>query len=69
MRLHCHADDPEPGIGDHGEHHLIQLWRAPETAPVHPDITAEDRQARAEYAADRALPVEDYTITYTTQTQ
>ncbi len=36
MRLYCHADDPEPGIGDHGERHLIQLWPAPATAPVHP---------------------------------
>lgn len=27
MRLHCHIGDPEPGIGDHGEHHLVQLWR------------------------------------------
>ena len=65
MRLYCHADNPEPGIGDHGERHLIQLWRAPHTPPVHPDITDTDRQARAEYAAGRATPVEDYTTTYT----
>jgi hypothetical protein len=65
MRLYCHADDPEPGIGDHGERHLVQLWPAPQTPPTHPDITDEDRQARAEYAADMATPVEDYTVTYT----
>ncbi|MEU1600562.1 hypothetical protein ABZ468_49460 [Streptomyces sp. NPDC005708] len=65
MRLYCHADDPEPGIGDHGERHLVQLWPAPQTPPLHPDITEEDRQARAEYAADMATPVEDYTVTYT----
>ncbi|MFF8946995.1 hypothetical protein ACF1A5_33005 [Streptomyces sp. NPDC014864] len=64
MRLHCHADDPEPGIGDHGERHLIQLWRAPHTPPLHPEISEADRQARAEYAADRARAVDDYTTTY-----
>jgi hypothetical protein len=64
MRLYCHADDPEPGIGDHGERHLVQLWPAAQTPPIHPDITEEDRQARAEYAADMATPVEDYTATY-----
>ncbi|MCQ9178660.1 hypothetical protein KMT30_06370 [Streptomyces sp. IBSBF 2953] len=64
MRLYCHADDPEPGIGDHGERHLVQLWPAPNTPPVHPEITEADRQARAEYAADQATPVDDYTITY-----
>ncbi|MER7181544.1 hypothetical protein ABT404_19015 [Streptomyces hyaluromycini] len=69
MRLYCHADDPEPGIGDHGERHLVQLWPAPQTPPVHPDITEEDRQARAEYAADRALSVDDYTLTYPTRTE
>ncbi|EKX63782.1 hypothetical protein [Streptomyces ipomoeae] len=58
MRLYCHADDPEPGIGDHGERHLVQLWPAPATPPLHPDITEEDRQARAEYAADMAMSVE-----------
>ncbi|MGR6974921.1 hypothetical protein ACU639_35875 [Streptomyces cynarae] len=52
--LYCHADDPEPGIGDHGERHLVQLWRATQAPPLHPEITEEDRQARAEYAADRA---------------
>ncbi|MEU0822987.1 hypothetical protein [Streptomyces mirabilis] len=65
MRLYCHADDPEPGIGDHGERHLVQLWPAPHTPPVHPDITEADRQARADYAADMAMPVEDYSTTYT----
>lgn len=64
MRLYCHADDPEPGIGDHGERHLVQLWRAPRTTPVHPDITEEHRQARAEYAAHQALPVDDYAFTH-----
>ncbi|MFE9679805.1 hypothetical protein ACFYO5_37895 [Streptomyces sp. NPDC006259] len=64
MRLYCHADDPEPGIGDHGERHLVQFWPTPHMPPVHPDITQADRQARAEYAADQALPVDDYTITY-----
>lgn len=61
MRLYCHADDPEPGIGDHGERHLIQLWPAPATKPIHPDLSDEDRQARAEYASNQAGPVEDYT--------
>ncbi|MEU8911369.1 hypothetical protein, partial [Streptomyces mirabilis] len=65
MRLYCHTDDPEPGIGDHGERHLVQLWPAPHTPPVHPDITEADRQARAAYAADMAMPVEDYSTTYT----
>ncbi|MER6226112.1 hypothetical protein ABT189_37120 [Streptomyces sp900105755] len=23
MRLYCRTDDPEPGIGDHGERHLV----------------------------------------------
>ncbi len=64
MRLYCHADDPEPGIGDHGERHLIQLWPAPRTPPVHPDISEADRQARAEYAADMAKPPKDYTAQY-----
>ncbi|GHE58285.1 hypothetical protein [Streptomyces capitiformicae] len=64
MRLYCHADDPEPGIGDHGERHLIQFWPAPEAPPIHPEITEEDRQARADYAADMAIPVEDYTTAY-----
>ncbi|UUU33751.1 hypothetical protein JIX56_30055 [Streptomyces sp. CA-210063] len=67
MRLYCHADDPEPGIGDHGERHLIQLWPAPETPPIHPEITEEDRRARAEYAADMAMPVEDYTAEYSVE--
>ena len=64
MRLYCQADDPEPGIGGHGERHLVQLWRAPQAPPLHPEISEEDRQARAEYAADRATPVEEYTTTY-----
>ncbi|MFF4509299.1 hypothetical protein [Streptomyces sp. NPDC001401] len=65
MRLYCHTDDPEPGIGDHGERHLIQLWHAPESDPVHPQITEADRQQRAEYAAAMAVPVEEYTTIYT----
>ncbi|AOR29770.1 hypothetical protein BFF78_00490 [Streptomyces fodineus] len=64
MRLYCHADDPDPGIGDHGERHLIQLWRAPATDPVHPPLSDEDRRARAQYAADMVTPVEDYTTEY-----
>jgi hypothetical protein len=56
MRLYCHTDDPEPGIGDHGERHLVQLWRAPDTPPVHPEISEADRQARVDYAADMAIP-------------
>lgn len=67
MRLYCHADDPEPGIGDHGERHLIQLWPAPQTAPLHPEITEDDRQQRAEYAALVAVPEVEYTTTYPTE--
>ncbi|MFI6639089.1 hypothetical protein [Streptomyces sp. NPDC050504] len=63
MRLYCHADDPEPGIGDHGERHLVQFWHAPQTPPVHPDITEEHRQDRAAYAADQAQPVDAYAFT------
>jgi hypothetical protein len=64
MRLYCQADDPEPGLGDHGERHLIQLWHAPHTHPLHPDITDEDRRQRAEYAAAMPEPVEEYTVSY-----
>ncbi|MFF9409888.1 hypothetical protein ACF1B0_30845 [Streptomyces anandii] len=64
LRLYCHADDPTPGIGDHGERHLLQLWHAPLTDPVHPPLSNEDRQARAQYAAEMATPVEDYTTQY-----
>ncbi|MGW7261500.1 hypothetical protein [Streptomyces sp. NPDC054834] len=64
MRLYCHADDPEPGIGDHGEHHLIQLWHAPATPALHPPLGEEDRQARDEYAAHQPGTVEEYTIEY-----
>ncbi|MCC5481053.1 hypothetical protein [Streptomyces barringtoniae] len=64
MRLYSHADDPEPGIGDHGERHLVQLWRAPQAPSLHPEITDADRQARAEYAAQMNMPVEEYTTTY-----
>ncbi|MFG3207758.1 hypothetical protein [Streptomyces sp. NPDC048192] len=67
MRLYCHADDPEAGIGDHGERHLIQLWPAPPTDPIHPALTDEDRQARAEYTAGLAGTVEDYTTEYPPQ--
>ncbi|MFF4710763.1 hypothetical protein ACFY2V_05070 [Streptomyces eurythermus] len=62
MRLYCQTDDPEPGIGDHGERHLIQLWPAPATPPVHPMIGEDDLQARAQYAADRSGLLADYTI-------
>ncbi|WP_318199153.1 hypothetical protein [Streptomyces sp. SCL15-4] len=61
MRLSCHADDPEAAIGDHGERHLIQLWPAPATPPVHPTASEEDLQARAEYAANRSALLADYT--------
>ncbi|MER6739075.1 hypothetical protein [Streptomyces puniciscabiei] len=64
MRLYSHADDPEPGIGDHGERHLVQLWRAPQAPGLHPEITDADRQARAEYAAQMNVPVEEYTTPY-----
>ncbi|MEU6555304.1 hypothetical protein ABZ915_34290 [Streptomyces sp. NPDC046915] len=64
MRLYCHADDPEPGIGDHGEHHLVQLWHAPATPALHPPLSEEDRQAREEYAAHQPGIVEEYTIEY-----
>ncbi|WP_445684449.1 hypothetical protein [Streptomyces reticuli] len=67
MRLYCHADDPEPGIGDHGERHLIQLWPAPATAPVHPAVSEEDLRARGEYAANTAGPVQDYTSEFPLQ--
>ncbi|MES9523793.1 hypothetical protein [Streptomyces capoamus] len=67
LRLYCHADDPVPGIGDHGERHLIQLWPAPPAAPVHPALSEEDRRARAEYAAHTSAPVVDYTTDLTPQ--
>ncbi|MGW7825219.1 hypothetical protein ACWGLF_46280 [Streptomyces puniciscabiei] len=50
--------------GDHGERHLVQLWRAPQAPGVHPEITDADRQARAEYTAQMNVPVEEYTTTY-----
>ncbi|WP_381562696.1 hypothetical protein [Streptomyces eurythermus] len=62
MRLYCQTDDPEPGIGDHGERHLIQLWPAPATPPVHPTVGEDDLQARAQYAADRSGLLADCTI-------
>ncbi|MGW0210863.1 hypothetical protein ACWDZ8_35540 [Streptomyces sp. NPDC003233] len=52
--MYCHADDHEPGIGDRGERHLIQLWPAQPTDPVHPPISDEDLQARTEYATAMA---------------
>ncbi|MFF7266752.1 hypothetical protein ACFZCL_41740 [Streptomyces sp. NPDC008159] len=61
MRSYCHADNPEPGIRDHGERHLIQLWQAPATGPVHPALSEEDRQARTEYKETRIGPVQEYT--------
>ncbi|WP_244189043.1 hypothetical protein [Streptomyces yokosukanensis] len=65
MRMYCSADDCEPGIGDRGERHLIQLWLAPPTDPVHPPISDEDRQARTEYATALARPTEGYVVEYT----
>ncbi|CAK7284105.1 hypothetical protein SGPA1_22080 [Streptomyces misionensis JCM 4497] len=64
VRLYCHVDGPEPGAGDHGERYLVRLWPAPRTPPVRPEISEEDRLARAECAAEMAKPVEDYTAAY-----
>ncbi|WP_153811827.1 hypothetical protein [Streptomyces sp. SUK 48] len=44
--------------------HLIQLWPAPRTAPVHPDISEADRQARADEAADMTDPAANCTAAY-----
>ncbi|MEU0859404.1 hypothetical protein [Streptomyces griseofuscus] len=52
MRLYCHVDDHEPGVGDRGEHHLIQLWAAPEAPPVHPELTEADLTLRRSYTDD-----------------
>ncbi|MFG3207853.1 hypothetical protein [Streptomyces sp. NPDC048192] len=65
MRLYCHADDYEPGIGDRGERHLIQLWPAPATDPLHPPISEQDRQARTEYATAMARQAEQAGVEYT----
>ncbi|MFF7368619.1 hypothetical protein [Streptomyces tricolor] len=65
MRLYCYANDPEPGIGDHGERHLLQLWPAPPAPPIHPEISDADRQARSAYVTARATLVDEYTSTYT----
>ncbi|WP_067136810.1 hypothetical protein [Streptomyces yokosukanensis] len=65
MRMYCHADDYEPGIGDRGERHLIQLWPAPPADPVHPPISNEDRQARTEYTTAMARQTEEYVVEYT----
>lgn len=68
IRLHCHVDHHEPGLGDRGEHHLLQLWRAPQTPPIHPPLTAADLEARAAYAEAVHRPVEEYTEMYTITT-
>ncbi len=47
-----------------GGMHLIQLWPAPRTAPVHPDISEADRQARADEAADMTDPAANCTAAY-----
>ncbi|MEW2527548.1 hypothetical protein [Streptomyces sp. NPDC047071] len=62
MRLYCHTDDPEPGTGEHTERHLIQFWPAPATDPVHPALSDNDRQARADYRAARTGPIQEYTL-------
>ncbi|MER6456516.1 hypothetical protein ABT270_28515 [Streptomyces sp900105245] len=62
MRLYCHADNAEPGIGDHGERHLIQLWPASAAAPIHPALSEEDLRARGEYSANTTGSTEEYTI-------
>ncbi|MGW2651642.1 hypothetical protein ACWC2T_43925 [Streptomyces sp. NPDC001393] len=64
MRLYCHAEDYEPGIGDRGERHLIQLWPAPPTHPVHPPVSEKDQQARTEYTAAMAHQEEYYGVEY-----
>ncbi|MFJ5035681.1 hypothetical protein ACIQB5_48590 [Streptomyces sp. NPDC088560] len=65
MRLYCHAADHEPGIGDRGERHLIQLWPAPAAGQLHPPLSEQDRQARTEYATAMARQEEHDGIQYT----
>ncbi|MFF3918355.1 hypothetical protein ACFYZB_33625 [Streptomyces sp. NPDC001852] len=50
MRLHCHT--PEPGVGDRGERHLMQLWAAPQQPPVHPRLTESELTQRRAYKED-----------------
>ncbi|GAA2321766.1 hypothetical protein Scani_00570 [Streptomyces caniferus] len=64
LRLHCHTDNREPGLGDRGERHLLQLWPAPQSPPEHPPLTEAHQRDRADYARHAAMPVEDYTTTY-----
>ncbi|MGW7822405.1 hypothetical protein ACWGLF_30825 [Streptomyces puniciscabiei] len=54
MRLYCHTPtpNPEPGVGDRGERHLIQLWVAPQQPPVHPQLTESDLTRRRAYKED-----------------
>ncbi|CAO5184562.1 conserved hypothetical protein [Frankia sp. AiPs1] len=65
LRLHCHVDHHEPGLGDRGERHLIQLWHAEQTPPIHPPLSAADLEARAAYAEAANSPVEEYAHSYT----
>ncbi|MEV5719085.1 hypothetical protein AB0L41_34800 [Amycolatopsis mediterranei] len=65
LRLHCRAEHSEPGLGDRGERHLVQLWPAPPTPPVHPPLAAADIRARATYEDAAGRPVEEYTRSYT----
>ncbi|MER6565158.1 hypothetical protein ABT288_02930 [Streptomyces sp. NPDC001093] len=58
-------EDDFAGIGDRGERHLIQLWPAQPTDPVHPPISDEDLQARTEYATAMARQAEEYGVDYT----
>ncbi|GAA3131432.1 hypothetical protein GCM10010521_16760 [Streptomyces rameus] len=52
MRLYCHTPDPEPGVGDRGERHLIQLWAAARQPPVHPRLTESHLTQRRAYKED-----------------
>ncbi|MEV4441391.1 hypothetical protein AB0K09_20675 [Streptomyces sp. NPDC049577] len=52
MRLYCHTPDPEPGVGNRGERHLIQLWAAPQEPPVHPEPAPSDLALRHSYKED-----------------
>ncbi|MFF4188573.1 hypothetical protein ACFYZ9_35775 [Streptomyces sp. NPDC001691] len=52
MRLYCRTTNPEPRVGDRDEHHLIQLWAAPQNPPVHPELTESDLTLRRSYQDD-----------------
>jgi len=64
MRLYRRVDHYEPGLGDRGERHLVQLWPARPSPPVHAELTAVNVEDRA-YAEMAARPVEEYTRSYT----